>query len=171
MGETQIRYAALTLSIAAVALLTACSKPADTVSSAPTPSAETVPVAPAAPTDAQKKSILASLPAAYQAADLDNGQSKFALCKSCHTIVQGAPDMVGPNLWGIFGRKAGSKGDYAYSAGLKALSVTWDAASLDKWISNPRAMVAETKMTYLGLENAKDRVDVIAYLKVATTAP
>ena len=94
MGETQIRYAAFTLSVTAAALLTACSKPTDTASSTPAPSAETVPTAPVAPTSAQKKAILASLPAAYQAADLDNGQAKFALCKSCHTIVQGAPGVM-----------------------------------------------------------------------------
>jgi cytochrome c len=54
---------------------------------------------------------------------------------------------------------------------MKALGVTWDAPTIDKWISNPRAMNPGTKMTYLGMENPKDRIDVVAYLKVVTTAP
>ena len=137
------------------------SSPASTASSAP----------PANPTDAQKKAILATLPAPYQTADLDNGQAKFALCQSCHTVGKGEAPMTGPNLWGIFGRKSGSAPGFAYSDGLKALAVTWDAPTIDKWISNPRAMDPGTKMTYLGMENPKDRIDVVAYLKVVTTPP
>ena len=55
--------------------------------------------------------------------------------------------------------------------GLKAADFTWDAAHMDTWITNPRAMFAATKMTYIGMENAKDRTDLIAYLKVATSTP
>ena len=167
-GDFHIRTL-LTLA-AAIGFLAACSKPADTTG-APAPSAEATPPTPSEPTPAQKKAILAGLPVAYQNADLENGQAKFALCKSCHTILEGGTDMTGPNLWGVFGRKAGARPEFAYSPALKALGITWDAASLDKWIANPRAMAPETKMTYLGLADAKDRTDVIAYLKVATTKP
>jgi cytochrome c len=124
-----------------------------------------------APTDPQTKAILATLPAAYQGADLDNGQAKFAVCRSCHTVGQGEAPMVGPNLWGVFGRKAGSAPGFTYSGGMKAMGVTWDAQTIDRWITNPRAMNPGTKMTYLGMENPKDRIDVVAYLKVATTLP
>jgi cytochrome c len=120
---------------------------------------------------ARRKALLAALPAAYQTADLDNGQAKFALCQSCHTVAQGGTAMTGPNLWGVFGRKAGSAPGFTYSDGLKASGIVWDAASLDKWITNPRGDVAGTKMTYLGMESAKDRADTIAYLKTVTTAP
>jgi cytochrome c len=161
---------AIILTLSAATLLAACSKPAATADGGGAPSAAaSAPVA--VPTDAERKAMLASLPAAYQAADLDNGQAKFATCKSCHTVAKGAEAMVGPNLWGVFGRKAGGAPGYAYSDGMKALGVVWDADKINTWITRPSAMVAGTKMTYVGMENPKDRVDVIAYLKTVTSAP
>jgi cytochrome c len=152
----------------ALALLAACSKPQ--------PPAETgnvaAPAAEAPPpslTATQKKALLAELPAAYQSADLDNGQTKFAICKTCHTTAKGGENMTGPNLWGIFGRKAGTGSGFSYSDGLKSLGITWDADRIDHWIENPRADVSGTKMTYIGMASAKDRVDVVAYLKTVTS--
>jgi cytochrome c len=154
--------------LVAATMLASCSKPsasADAGGGAPLPA----PAAPSGLTDAQKKALLASLPTPYQAADLDNGQSKFAICKGCHTFAKGGETMVGPNLWGVFGRKAGGVPGFAYSAGLKALGGVWDADRLNTWITRPSAMVPGTKMTYAGMENPKDRVDVIAYLKTVTS--
>jgi len=157
--------------------LVACSNPsqnssAGNASPAPAPAPAPTPAAAPALTDADKKALLATLPAAYQGADLDNGQAKFALCKACHTYAQGGDAGVGPNLWGIFGRKSGSAAGFSYSDGLKALNVTWDADKLNTWITKPSAMVSGTKMTYAGMESAKDRIDVIAYLKtVSSPAP
>jgi cytochrome c len=128
-------------------------------------------VAPTPPplTDAQKKALVAELPAAYQAADLSNGEAKFALCRSCHTTSQGGDDMTGPNLWGIFGRKAGSRPGFTYSDDLKNAGWNWDADRIDKWITNPRAIEAGTKMTFVGMPNPTDRRDVIAFLKTQTS--
>ncbi|HEY1416168.1 MAG TPA: cytochrome c family protein [Caulobacteraceae bacterium] len=153
----------------ALGLLAACSKPSaptqsTAASEAPTPTTPRL-------TDVQKKALLAELPAAYQKADLDNGQAKFAICKTCHNTAQGAGDMTGPNLYGIFGRKAGAEPGFAYSDGMKSLGITWDAASLDKWITNPRAMVPASKMTYIGMQDPKDRIDIVAYLKTVTSSP
>ncbi|HZZ88450.1 MAG TPA: cytochrome c family protein [Caulobacteraceae bacterium] len=128
------------------------------------------PAAPIALTDAQKKTLIAELPAAYQVADLSNGEAKFAVCRSCHTTPEGGDDMTGPNLWGVFGRKAGSKPEFAYSDDLKNAGWAWDADRLDKWIENPRGVLAGTKMTFVGVPDAKDRRDVIAFLKVQTSA-
>ena len=154
--------------ILTLAVLSGCSKPQ--------PPAEAgnvvAPAAEAPPpslTAAQKKAMLAELPAAYQSADLDNGQAKFAICKTCHTTAKGGENMTGPNLWGIFGRKAGTEPGFVYSDGLKGLGITWDADKIDHWIENPRAVVAGTKMTYIGMASAKDRTDVVAYLKTATS--
>jgi cytochrome c len=91
----------------ATLLLGACGKSGPEANGAPAADSGSTPAA-VAPTDAQKKAILATLPVAYQGADLDNGQAKFALCQSCHTVGKGEAPMVGPNLWGVFGRKAGS---------------------------------------------------------------
>jgi cytochrome c len=157
--------------LAASLILAACSKSGGSQSAPPAePAAESA--ASAAPlTAAQKKALLANLPSAYQNADLDNGQAKFAICKSCHTTAQGAGPMTGPNLWGVFGRKAGTSPGFAYSDGLKASGITWNPEAIDKWIANPRAVVPGTKMTFLGMADPKDRVDLVAYLKTVTSAP
>jgi cytochrome c len=127
--------------------------------------------APVELTDAQKAALLAELPAPYNTGDLANGKKVFAICKSCHTNTRGGADMTGPNLWGVFGRKAGTEGTFKYSDGLKAAGFTWDAQHIDQWITNPRAMIPGTKMSFAGVKDAKDRADLIAYLKTETSAP
>lgn len=112
--------------------------------------------------------LLAALPAPYNAADLLNGQRQSALCRSCHTLTDGGPNLTGPNLHGVFGSKAGSKPGYAYSAAIKAAGFTWDAAKLDQWLADPKGFMPGTKMTFLGIRDAKDRIDLIAFLKVQT---
>lgn len=132
------------------------------------------------PTPAEKAILLAALPAPFNTADLDNGRRAFARCRSCHTITEGGPNMTGPNLWGIFGRTAGSHAGYNYTPALKSAGFDWDADHLDHWLQNPRSFLPGNKMTFPGLEDATDRRDVIAFLKVetgyvpaspATTAP
>jgi cytochrome c len=164
-----MRVQTLILTLGAAALLTACGKPADTVApdaAAPAPT----PVAPAAPplSEADKQKMLADLGPAYVGADLANGQSKFAFCQSCHTLPAGGPNITGPNLHGVFGRKAGTLAGYSYSDAMKAAGWTWDAAQLDRWLTSPRTDLPGTKMTFIGIANPKDRTDLIAYLAVAT---
>jgi len=159
----------LKLQIAATAALclalTACSKSDDKTASG-TPSATSAVAE--GPTDAQKAAALASLPAPYNTGDLANGQRKFALCRSCHTIAEGGPSMTGPNLYGVFGRKAGAVADYNYSDAVKAAGFVWDGEHLDKWLADPRGFMPGTKMSFAGLKDPKDRIDLIAYLKVET---
>ncbi|THD78794.1 MAG: cytochrome c family protein [Phenylobacterium sp.] len=161
----------LALTIAAVAVtagLAGCNKSSN--SQAPTNEAATSAGAtPAEPTDAQKKALIATLPAPYSTGDLDNGEAKFAICKSCHTLTAGGPDMTGPNLNGVFGRKVASKPGYNYSDPMKAQAFTWDTDHLDKWLTDPKAMIPGTKMTFVGFKDPKDRIDVIAYLKAETS--
>jgi cytochrome c len=126
--------------------------------------------APAAPelTAEQKQALLASLPAPYNTADLDNGKMKFGMCRSCHTIAPGGANLTGPNLHGVFGRKAGTLEGYNYSDAVKAAGFVWDAEHLDKWLAEPRTFLPGTKMSFAGLKDPKDRTDLIAYLKVET---
>ncbi|WP_369059278.1 cytochrome c family protein [Caulobacter sp. 73W] len=144
---------------AAAAVVTACG---------PSEPAKDAPAAPPPPTDAEKAAILASLPAPYNTGNLENGQRKFALCRSCHTITPGGPNLTGPNLYGVFGRKAGGLEGYTYSEALKKAGFVWEASHLDAWLADPRGYMPGTKMTFLGIKEAQDRVDLIAYLKVET---
>jgi cytochrome c len=167
LNRTTVAFA---LTTALIAPLAACGPSGGGSTAANTSTAAAPPAAPAPLTDAQKKALVAQLPAAYQAADLSNGEAKFAICRSCHTTPEGGDDMTGPNLWGVFGRKAGSKPGFTYSDDLKNAGWAWDADKIDKWIENPRAMLPGTKMTYVGMQDANDRRDVVAFLKVQTSA-
>lgn len=120
------------------------------------------------PTAAEKAALLASLPTPYNEGDLDNGRRAFARCRSCHTITEGGSNMTGPNLYGIFGRQAGSHPGFKYSPAVRDAGFTWDAEHLDHWLENPRTFLNGTKMSFAGIPDATDRRDVIAFLKVET---
>jgi cytochrome c len=118
--------------------------------------------------DAEKQTLLASLPAPYNTGDLANGESKFALCQSCHTLAEGGANMTGPNLHGIFGRKAATLPNFKYSEALTAAGWIWEPHHLDQWIAKPQTFLPGNKMTFAGLKDAKDRTDLIAYLMVSS---
>lgn len=97
--------------------------------------------------------------------DAAAGEKLFRQCKSCHATEAGK-NRVGPSLFGIYGRKAGSAGEFAgYSEGLKAAGFTWDDARLDAYLTNPKSVIADSKMAFAGIAAAEDRAHVIAYLK------
>lgn len=110
--------------------------------------------------------FLAPAVPAGENADAVNGQTVFEqLCGICHAVTpDGSGPPMGPNLFGVMGRKAGSEPDYAmYSPALKAYGVTWDATTLDEYLNNPANKVPGTIMPVM-LPEKKDRTDVIAYL-------
>ena len=102
--------------------------------------------------------------AALAAGDPAAGKSVFqATCSICHTVQPGQ-NKIGPTLFHIVGRKTGSEPGYTYSPQNQGANLTWDAATLDKYLEAPRAMIPGTKMTYAGLKDAQKRADLIAYL-------
>jgi cytochrome c len=109
--------------------------------------------------------LLAGSATAAPAADPAAGQQIFkAQCGICHSVAAGV-NGVGPTLFGVIGRRSGSVPGFNYTADHKKLDVTWDAATLDKYLTNPRAMVPDTTMIYAGLKDDDQRADLIAYLE------
>jgi|ERR1700726_1379670 cytochrome c len=109
--------------------------------------------------------LLAGSATAALAADPAAGEKIFkAQCGICHAVVAGE-NRIGPTLFGVVGRPAGSVPGFNYTADHKKLGVTWDAANLDKYLANPRAMVPDTSMVYAGLKDDTERADLVAYLE------
>ena len=99
---------------------------------------------------------------ANAAADAVKGQALYkTMCVACHSIDYNG---VGPAHKGLFGRKAGTRPDYVYSPAVKASSIVWSDKTLDKWLANPEKLIPGQKMGFM-VPNAKDRADLIAYLK------
>ena len=99
----------------------------------------------------------------------ESGERTFnQQCKSCHTVEKGGPSPLGPNLFGVIGRKAGSAAGFASSDAMKKSGITWDEASLADYLKDPKAKVPETKMVFAGLKRPAQLADVIAYLKKTT---
>lgn len=157
--------------------LAACSKKPEEAKTAETAApAEAVATNAAAPADAAApavaevseadKAALAKLGAAYASADLANGKRQFALCKTCHSLTAGAPNMTGPNMHGLVGRKSGSVTGFAYSDAMKAAGKTWDLATIDQYVKNPKAFVPGNKMAFAGVPSDANRRDVIAYIAI-----
>ncbi|HEY1709443.1 MAG TPA: cytochrome c family protein [Rhizomicrobium sp.] len=102
---------------------------------------------------------------AHAAGNAANGKDVFTRCAICHSSTKGAPNQIGPNLFGVVGRKAGSKADYNYSGAMKSFGKVWTPQLLDVYLTHPQAVVAGTKMSFAGISNAGQRADVIAYLQ------
>jgi cytochrome c len=109
--------------------------------------------------------LLAATPLAAQAAgNAKAGADVFKRCAVCHTVEKGGGDALGPNLFGVMGRKAASKPGFAYSGQLQKSGLTWNEANLTKWVAGPQRMVPGNKMAFPGLTSKKQQADVVAYL-------
>lgn len=108
-------------------------------------------------------------PAAAQSGEAAKGQRVFnTQCKSCHTVEKDGAQVTGPNLHGLFGRKAGMSVGYAYSDAMKNSGIVWDETTLADYNRDPKGKVPGTKMLYNGVKNAGQLADLVAYLKEAT---
>ena len=84
-------------------------------------------------------------------------------CGICHTVVPNQ-HRIGPSLFGVVGRKAGTEPGFTYSAANKASGLTWNTATLDRYLTDPQAVIPGTTMSYGGVQDATARADLIAYL-------
>jgi cytochrome c len=105
-----------------------------------------------------------SAAAPARAQDATAGQAVFkSQCTICHSATAGK-NMTGPSLFDIAGRKAGQVAGFHYSEANKNSGLTWDAATLDKYLTSPKDVVPHTIMAYPGLKDAQKRANLIAYL-------
>lgn len=100
-----------------------------------------------------------------RAQDAALGEKVFLKCRSCHQVGEGAKNLVGPQLNGLIGRKAGSVEGYNYSAPNKNSGLVWDEATFKDYIKNPQAKIPGTKMAFPGLKETSDIENITAYLK------
>ena len=131
--------------------------PAATETSAPPAPATAAALSPA-------QTAIAALPAPFSAGNYENGRRSFAQCRVCHAITAGGGNGVGPNLHGVFGRTSGAAPAFNYSAAMRNAQLTWDAATLDRFLTSPRAVVPGTAMIAGVVTNGTQRRDLIAYL-------
>ena len=92
------------------------------------------------------------------------GEEAFATCSGCHNADPGGPNMSGPNLHGVVGREAGAVEDYPYSEALAGSGITWDRASLDRFLANPSGYVPGTGMVAGAVRDGETRAAIVAYL-------
>jgi len=119
-----------------------------------------------APAEAEK-------PIAFYLASADpaKGEASFKKCQSCHNNAKGGPNAIGPNLWGVVGRPIGKHEGYTYSAAVSGHGGEWTWDNISAWIANPKTYIPQDKMAFAGIEKAKDRADLLAYLNRQSDKP
>lgn len=118
--------------------------------------------APAAPVD---------LGALLASADANAGKGKARVCAPCHDFAPGGPNRVGPNLWGVIGRKVASHPGFSYSPAMVAQQGAWTYDRLFTYLASPARAVPGTKMSFAGLGRPEDRAAVIKYLATLSNRP
>ena len=102
---------------------------------------------------------------------VEQGKKVFKKCAACHSIAKGGGNKIGPALWGVLGRQAGSVSDYKYSKAMAAHEKTWSFEEMNSFLIKPRDWIKGTKMSFAGLKSKNDRVAVILYMNEKTDSP
>ena len=103
--------------------------------------------------------------------DMAHGEKVFKKCTACHMIAADGKNKIGPNLWGVIGRKAGSITDYKYSKAMVAYAKEWTFEEMNSYLIKPQAYIKGTKMAFAGLRKEKDRASVILYMNSKSASP
>lgn len=106
-----------------------------------------------------------------ETADPARGETLFLQCRVCHVTESGAEHTVGPNLWGVVGREVASQPAFGYSNSLQSLGGSWDYEALSRYLFDPQAAAPGNLMAFAGLTSARDRADLIAYLRTLSESP
>ncbi len=103
--------------------------------------------------------------AAHAQGDARRGEKLFEECRACHAVERGVEGPVGPDLHGVFGRRAGTLDNFRYSPAMKRSGITWSEKTLDGYIADPQQAVPANRMPYAGMPGAKDRADLLRYMQ------
>lgn len=111
------------------------------------------------------------LPALLAKADAKRGAQIAKVCTTCHNFEKGAPAKIGPPLWGVVGRPIASYPGFSYSDSLKSIGGDWTYEKLARWLADPKAMAAGTKMAYPGEHDPQLDADIVAFLQTLSDNP
>ena len=103
--------------------------------------------------------------------NIDHGKMIFKKCAACHSASKGGGNKIGPALWGVIGRKAGSISDYKYSKAMSEFGKTWNFETMNNFLIKPKDYIKGTKMAFAGLSKKKDRASIILYLNKQSDSP
>ena len=134
---------------------------ANVTTSASTTSAET----------SSANSDTGNIMALFASTSAAEGAKVFKKCAACHSVNEGGANKIGPALWGVIGRKAGSLSDYKYSKALASYEKSWSFEEMNGFLIKPKDWIKGTKMSFAGLKNAKDRAAVILYMNENSNNP
>tara|TARA_B100001123_G_C14887075_1_gene858334 strand:- start:214 stop:744 length:531 start_codon:yes stop_codon:yes gene_type:complete len=109
--------------------------------------------------------------ALFASTNATEGAKVFKKCAACHSIVEGGANKIGPALWGVLGRQAGSVSGYKYSKALAEHGKIWSFDEMNGFLIKPKDWIKGTKMSFAGLKNEKDRAAVILYMNENSSNP
>ena len=122
-------------------------------------------------TTSETSSETGNIMALFASTSAADGAKVFKKCAACHSIAQGGGNKIGPALWGVLGRKAGTVSGYKYSKSMVAYGKPWSFEEMNGFLTKPKDWIKGTKMSFVGLKNAKERAAVILYMNENTDSP
>jgi len=125
----------------------------------------------ASTTSTETSSETGNIMALFASTSAAEGAKVFKKCAACHSIAQGGKNKIGPALWGVLGRQAGSLPDYKYSKAMAAYGKKWSFEEMNGFLIKPKDWIKGTKMSYAGLKSEKERAAVILYMNENTNSP
>ena len=120
---------------------------------------------------AETSSETGNIMAIFASTSATEGEKVFKKCAACHSIAEGGKNKIGPALWGVLGRQAGSLPDYKYSKAMAEHGKKWSFEEMNGFLLKPKDWIKGTKMSYAGLKKEKDRAAVILYMNENTNNP
>ena len=120
---------------------------------------------------AETSSGTGDIMAIFASTSAAEGAKVFKQCLACHSIAEGGKNKIGPALWGVLGRQAGSLPDYKYSKAMATYGKKWSFEEMNGFLLKPKDWIKGTKMSYAGLKKEKDRAAVILYMNENTNNP